>query len=223
MFEPIGRVRSPFRDKFGVPRQSGLAPSIRQVIELDRERVPPEAVRGLQQASHLWVIFDFHLAEPSGRATVRPPRLGGNERIGALASRSPFRPNPIGLSAVELIGIEGLTVTVAGGDFVDGTPVYDIKPYLPYTDCIPEARCTWADSPPAPMKVTLEVDEHPELAEHPEREALEPWIREALQWDHRPAYHDDDPERVYGMKLADLDVRWRIEAGGAVVTEVGRE
>jgi tRNA-Thr(GGU) m(6)t(6)A37 methyltransferase TsaA len=221
VFEPIGHVRSPFPEKFGVPRQPGLAPAVHASIELDPARVQPESLRGLDQATHVWVIFGFHLAEQTGAATVRPPRLGGNERIGTLASRSPFRPNPIGLSAVELVAIEGLVVGIAGGDFVDKTPVYDLKPYLPYADCIVQARCAWADQAPRPMEVDLAPDAHPALVAHPDRAALTDAIRQTLRWDPRPAYRkDEDPGRVYGMKLADLDVRWRVEAGRAVVTEI---
>ncbi|MCA9691061.1 MAG: tRNA (N6-threonylcarbamoyladenosine(37)-N6)-methyltransferase TrmO, partial [Myxococcales bacterium] len=129
--EPIGVVRSPYTEKFGIPRQPGLAPSVRARVELDPRRVQPEALRGLSACSHVWLLTLLHAAKPTGHATVRPPRLGGNIRLGALATRSPFRPNPIGLSAVALVELAELALVVAGADLLDGTPVLDIKPYVP--------------------------------------------------------------------------------------------
>lgn len=210
--ERIGTLHSIYADKFGVPRQSGLAPDVECELKLDPARVPAEALRGLEQCSHLWVIFEFHLAGPARGATVRPPRLGGNERLGVLATRSPFRPNPIGLSAVRLLGVEGHTLRLAGGDFVDGTPVLDIKPYLPYADSLPDAECGWAPGPPAPLEVRMTARAAEQLEAHPEAQRLEQAIVQALRWDPRPAYQREK-ERSYAVRLLDVDVRWEVLDG----------
>ncbi|GAB6041773.1 tRNA (N6-threonylcarbamoyladenosine(37)-N6)-methyltransferase TrmO [Endothiovibrio diazotrophicus] len=224
--EPVAVVRSPFTDKFGVPRQPGLVPEARATVELlapyDRE----EALRGIEAFSHLWLLFLFDRTAKQGwRPMVRPPRLGGNRRVGVFASRSNFRPNPIGLSVVELVGVrrEGrrLLLEVRGGDLLDGTPVLDIKPYVPYADCLPGARGGFAPEPPTE---TLEVifseaaaDRCTELetARYPELRAL---IERLLRLDPRPAYRDDATPRDYGMRLYDLDVKWRMEGGRVRVT-----
>jgi tRNA-Thr(GGU) m(6)t(6)A37 methyltransferase TsaA len=220
VFEPIGTVRSPWPEKFGVPRQAGLAPAVTATIELDPARVPAEALRGLEATSHVWIVFVFHRSPPLEGATVRPPRLGGNQRLGVLATRSPVRPNPIGISAVRLLGIEGHRLRVAGPDLVDGTPVLDIKPYVPYADAIPEATCAWADRAPTPLPVCFSEDASATLASRPDADTLRDLIEQSLRWDPRPAYHDDDPDRVYAARLDDVDVRWRVEGGGVVVVEI---
>jgi tRNA (adenine37-N6)-methyltransferase len=216
-WRPIGHVRSPWPEKFGVPRQAGLT-SAHCLIELDPDLVPAEALRGLDGFSHLWVLFVFHrIPDGAGRPTVRPPRLGGNARIGTLASRSGFRPNRIGLSAVRLVGIEGPCLRVAGGDFVDGTPVIDIKPYLPWSDSIADARAAWSDAPPPRHAVRFSEESERQLAAHPRRDELRPLIVETLALDPRPAYQRDPSDRVYGMRLLDVDVRFTRNADEFVV------
>ena len=206
----IARIRSDFPEKFGIPRQSGLVPQLRAKIVFEPEFRNADALRGIEGFSHLWLIWQFSAAvRETWSPTVRPPRLGGNERVGVFATRSPFRPNAIGLSCVRLEGIaheEGLgdVLLVSGADLMDGTPIYDVKPYLPYADAHPEARGGFAPSP----KETVEVDCPPELlAAMPEgqREAL----LGVLAQDPRPQYQHD-PERVYGMSFGGWDVRFRV-------------
>jgi tRNA-Thr(GGU) m(6)t(6)A37 methyltransferase TsaA len=225
-FAPIGVVHSCFREKFGIPRQPGLAPAARATLELLPPYNQPAAVRGLEGFSHLWLVFVFH-GIPAGRwqATVRPPRLGGNQRLGVFATRSPFRPNSIGLSAVKLDRIairQGQVVLhLAGVDLLDGTPVLDIKPYLPYSDRIMEA--TGGFAPEAPT-AELTVDFSPVASEWcaawPEGDLRE-LITQILRQDPRPAYERADPTpQRHGMKLYDLDVRWETRDGVAYVTEI---
>ena len=206
----IARIRSDFPEKFGIPRQSGLVPQLRAKIIFEPEFRNADALRGIEGFSHLWLIWQFSAAvRETWSPTVRPPRLGGNERVGVFATRSPFRPNAIGLSCVRLEGIaheEGLgdVLLVSGADLMDGTPIYDVKPYLPYADAHPEARGGFAPSP----KETVEVDCLPELPS-----ALPEGQREALlgvlAQDPRPQYQHD-PERVYGMSFGGWDVRFRV-------------
>ncbi len=224
-FPPIGIIHSPFKEKFGVPRQPGIATAARAALEL----LPPydrdEALEGLEGFSHVWLIFAFHAtAEQGWKPTVRPPRLGGNARVGVFASRSTFRPNPLGLSVVELAGFgreDGkLLLQLRGADLIDGTPVLDIKPYVPYADSIPQARGGFAaQAPAAPLTVEFTAAAAQQLAArsaaHPELKTL---ITQVLAADPRPAYRDDDSgDRIYGMRLLDFDLRWRIEAQRAVV------
>lgn len=220
MFEPIGTVRSPYPEKFGIPRQAGLAPAVTATVELDPSRVPAEALRGLEGCSHVWIVFVFHRAPPQTGATVRPPRLGGNQRLGVLATRSPVRANPIGISAVRLLGIEGHALTVAGADLLDGTPVLDIKPYVPYADAIPDAHCDWATRAPATLPVTFGERAEAVLAARAGLDPLRALIEQSLRYDPRPAYHEADAARTYATRFADVDVRWRVEDGGVVVTEI---
>ena len=219
--EPIARIHTDFSTKFGVPRQSGLVEALEADIILEPPYREPAALRGLEGLSHLWLVWVFHQA--AGRPwspTVRPPRLGGNRRMGVFATRSPFRPNPVGLSAVKLAGIEaagpsGPVLRVRGADLVDGTPILDIKPYLPYADCIPEASGGFA---PQPALAPLTVEIPPALLERvpPERrEALEA----VLAQDPRPRYQAD-PERIYGFTFAGLEVRFTVEGDRLTVREV---
>ncbi|MBE5803220.1 MAG: tRNA (N6-threonylcarbamoyladenosine(37)-N6)-methyltransferase TrmO [Clostridiales bacterium] len=217
----IARIRNDFPTKFGLPRQSGLVGELRSTIVFEPEYRVPEALRGLEGYSHLWLIWQFHQAErESWSPTVRPPRLGGNARVGVFATRSPFRPNPIGLSSVRLEEIRqdarlGTVLIVSGADLMDGTPIYDIKPYLPYADCHPEATGGFAH----------EVKDHavgvviPEalLAKIPadKREAL----RGVLAQDPRPGYQRD-PERTYGFTYAGMEVRFRVAEDVLTVTEI---
>lgn len=218
---PIARIRSDFLEKFTIPRQSGLVRSLRAEVVFEQEYRDMSAVRGLEEFSHLWLIWGFSaVKETRWSPTVRPPRLGGNTRLGVFATRSPFRPNPLALSAVTLAGIEetpawGTALRVRGADLVDGTPILDIKPYLPYADCRPGAAGGFAA---APEGEALTVDIPPEwLAVVPpeRREAL----RAVLALDPRPRYQED-PDRVYGFGFAGLEVRFTVEGSALQVREV---
>ena len=217
----IATIRNDFPTKFGLPRQSGLVEGLRSMVVFEPEFRVPEALRGLEGFSHLWLIWQFHRAQrEEWSPTVRPPRLGGNTRVGVFATRSPFRPNPIGLSCVrleEIRRVEGLgqVLVVSGADMMDGTPVLDIKPYLPYADCHPEARGGFAQEA---WREPLRVSIAPELlAQVPQdrREAL----LGVLGQDPRPAYQHD-PERVYGFAYAGLEVRFRVAGDTLEVTEI---
>ena len=217
----IAHVRSDFSSKFGVPRQSGLVPALEAEVVFAPEFRNPDALRGLEGFSHLWLIWVFdRAARAQWSPTVRPPRLGGNARVGVFATRSPFRPNPVGLSVVELAGIEetadrGPVLHIRGADLMDGTPVLDIKPYLPYADCIPEAAGGFAA---VPAGETLEVDIPPELLERvpPERREA---LRGVLALDPRPRYQED-PDRVYGFGFAGLEVRFSVAGKRLTVREI---
>ena len=206
--EPIAHIRSDFAEKFGVPRQSGLVDALEASIVFTPPYRSPDALRGLEDFSHLWLIWVFDRAiRESWSPTVRPPRLGGNARMGVFATRSPFRPNPIALSCVKLEGIEqtaeGPVLRVRGADLVDGTPILDIKPYIPYADCHPDALGGFA-AVPAGESLTVEIP--PELLERipaQRREAL----RGVLAQDPRPHYQND-PNRVYGFPFAGMEVRF---------------
>ena len=217
--EPIAHIRSEFPTKFGVPRQAGLVEGLRAAIVFEPPYRVAEALRGIEGFSHLWLIWEFSENKRTGWSpTVRPPRLGGNLRLGVFATRSPFRPNPLGLSCVKLEKVElstpdGPVLWVSGADLVDGTPILDIKPYLPYADCRPEAVGGFAGEAP---EGRLTVDIPPELlARVPEehREAL----MGVLAQDPRPPYQDD-PDRVYGFGFAGLEVRFQV--GNGVLTVV---
>ena len=218
---PIAHIRSGFPTKFGIPRQSGLVPELLADIVFEPEFAVPEAVRGLSDFSHLWLIWGFSAAEREGWSpTVRPPRLGGNTRMGVFATRSPFRPNSLGLSSVRIVSVDtkdGVPVVrVAGADLMDGTPIYDIKPYLTTTDCHPEAHDGFvADNGSYGVTVVF-ADGVGEAMPAPERAAL----RGVLAQDPRPAFHHD-PGRVYGFPFGDYEVRFRVE--GDVLTVISVE
>lgn len=220
----IARVRNDFPTKFGLPRQSGLAESLRSLIVFEKAFRVPEALRGLEAFSHIWLIWGFHQARRDAWSpTVRPPKLGGNTRMGVFATRSPFRPNALGLSCVRLekivdLGEAGRALLVFGADMMDGTPVYDVKPYLPYADCRPEAVGGFAD---AHVSDALPVDFPAALlARVPEdRRAA---LLEALRQDPRPAYQADDT-RVYGMPYAGLDIRFCVQDGVLRVCDVAED
>jgi len=207
--EVIARIRNDFPTKFGLPRQSGLVPSLRSMIVFEPAYRVPEALRGLEGFSHIWLIWGF--SESDGWSpTVRPPRLGGNVRMGVFATRSPFRPNPIGLSSVRLEGIEkdgdnGLVLIVSGADLMDGTPIYDIKPYLPGVDAHPEATDGFVGEN---RQVLLDVEIDPALASQLSDTQLVT-LREILAQDPRPAYHAD-ASRVYGLSYAGLDIHFSV-------------
>jgi len=226
-FEAIGLVRSPFREKFGIPRQPGLVKvpaSIHMLPEYSRQ----EAFRELQSFSHIWISFVFHRSmREHWKPTVRPPRLGGNERIGVFASRSMFRPNPLGLSVVELKAVrhsqQGMVLDIIGGDLLDGTPVLDIKPYLPYVDALPAARSGYAEeAPPAKLQVAFTPTVLARLHElHETCPDLQAVITEILQYDPRPAYQPGTQQhRSYAMRLYDYDVKWQVEGQVVRVTDV---
>ena len=219
----IGHIRTDFPTKFGVPRQSGLIPNLRAKIVLTGEFAQAEAVRGLEEYSHLWLLWRFsEVPEDYWAATVRPPRLGGNERVGVFASRSPFRPNSIGLSSVKIEKIEtetpeGPVIYVSGADLMDGTPIYDIKPYLPYADCKPEASGGFAPQRGEALAVDFPAELLSRVPED-KRDAL----TGVLAQDPRPHYQSD-PQRVYGMAFAGLEVRFRVADGAVYVVEVTEE
>ena len=219
--EPIAHIHTDFTSKFGVPRQAGLVKELRATIVFAPEYRNPEALRGLDGFSHLWLIWEFSqcVGKPWS-PTVRPPRLGGNARMGVFATRSPFRPNPIGLSSVRLDRIEytddlGPVLRVRGADLVDGTPILDIKPYLPYGDCHPEAEGGFASEPARP---TLQVEFPPTLLERlpPDRRDA---LREVLALDPRPRYQQD-PERVYGFSFAGHEVKFTVDDEVLHVTDI---
>jgi tRNA-Thr(GGU) m(6)t(6)A37 methyltransferase TsaA len=223
-FQTIGYIASAFREKFAIPRQPGLCPSAEAQLRLLPPFDHPDTVRELDQFSHLWLLFVFHAISGGWHPTVRPPKLGGNTRVGVFASRSTHRPNPVGLSVVRLLGIDtanGVTLHLAGADLLDGTPVIDIKPYLPYADALPDARNGYADTGSTPLAVHFSAAAEQALqTEMPRHPALRQLITEVLAQDPRPGYADD-PQREYGMALYALNIRWRCAAGVATVTHIG--
>ena len=218
----IARARSEFPSKFGIPRQSGLVPSLRTRIVFEPEYRNAEALRGIEEFSHLWLIWGFSEVQQEGWSpTVRPPRLGGNRRMGVFATRSPFRPNPIGLSCVELIEVDlnpkNPALLVGGADLMDGTPIYDIKPYLLTTDCHPEATKGFTQEH---EDYQLEVEIPEPITKKLPAEKFEK-LREVLAQDPRPAYHHDE-NRVYGFPFDGYEVRFVVENGKVVVKETKR-
>jgi len=221
-FAQIGVIRSPYKEKFAVPRQPGLVKSGGGELHLIAPYNQADAVRGLEAFSHLWLLFIFHQTMEGGwRPTVRPPRLGGNARMGVFATRSTFRPNPIGMSLVELKGIrcqgEQVILELGSLDLVDGTPVVDIKPYLPFAEALPEAKASYAQQAP---QATMPVGFTPELAEClPQLETRYPHLRqfivEVLAQDPRPAYRQqEEAGKEYAVWLLDFNVRWRVTDAG---------
>jgi len=221
-FEQIGVIRSPYKEKFAVPRQPGLVKSGGGELHLLAPYNQADAVRGLEAFSHLWVLFIFHQTMEGGwRPTVRPPRLGGNARMGVFATRSTFRPNPVGMSLVELKGIrcqkDQVILELGSLDLVDGTPVVDIKPYLPFAEAVPDARASYAQqAPQADMPVYFSDELAPrliELEKHYPR--LRDFIVEVLAQDPRPAYRKEEGTgKTYAVLLLDFNVRWRVTSAG---------
>ncbi len=212
--KPIAHIESPYTSKFGIPRQAGLTDVAARVVFEPEYRVA-EAVRGLEDFDYVWLIWLFSgLGEGGGttfRPTVRPPRLGGNRRVGVFATRSPFRPNAIGLSSVRLCGVEhdaqlGPVLYVAGADLMDGTPILDVKPYIPYADSHPDARSGFAPSAPTRR---MAVEDPDGLTSHLD-EQLRHTLFETLALDPRPSYQHD-PQRVYTMQFADIEVPFRVD------------
>lgn len=220
---PIADFHSPFGTKFGIPRQSGIIPELEGKIVFRPEYRNAEALRGLEEFDYLWLIWEFSANRGDSGTwspTVRPPRLGGNTRIGVFASRSPFRPNGLGLSAARILriekdGPEGPVIHVSGADLMDGTPIYDIKPYVTYADSRPDARSGFVD---ANSWSTLEVIIPSGIAAKLPEKARK-MISGVLAQDPRPQYHDD-PEKIYGMEFDGMDVRFRVHDGIAEVTEI---
>lgn len=229
-FRQIGMIHSCFAEKFGIPRQPGLAPAARAVLELRPPYDSAEAVRGLEAFSHLWVVFVFHAnAQGKWQPTVRPPRLGGNRRIGVFATRSGFRPNPIGMSVVALEGIRRdkgrLLIDLSGIDLLDGTPVLDIKPYLPYADSIPDANGDYAAEPPR-SSIHIEFSNR---GRHASTEAEKSYpgftalVIQVLRADPRPAYLEECSGRTeFGLQLYDRNIRWTVRSGTIFVHSIDK-
>lgn len=216
----IARIESGFPSKFGIPRQSGLVKSLPAKIIFEPEFRSPDAIRGLEGFSHLWIIWKFSESGESNSLTVRPPRLGGNTRLGVFATRSPFRPNPIGLSCVKIESIEqtqnrGTVINILGADLMDGTPIYDIKPYLPHSDCITEAVGGFSDEV---KDYCLKVEIPEQIKESFDRQFIET-VTEILENDPRPSYHRD-PERIYGFPYAGYEIKFRVQNDLLTVVEI---
>lgn len=221
IIKPIAHIKSDFSEKFGIPRQSGLVSTLTAQIIFENEYAVADAVRGLEEYSHLWIIWQFSKAvRDDWSPTVRPPRLGGNTRVGVFGTRSPFRPNPIGLSAVKIEKIEidennSSIITVSGADLLDGTPIYDIKPYLPYADCIPEATNGFTGKFSEKLLKVEYEESLLDIVPADKREAL----IGVLSLDPRPSYHNDS-DRVYGMNFADVEVKFKTNGEVLKVTEI---
>ena len=217
----IARMHSDFATKFGIPRQSGLVEELKSTVVFEPEFRNPDALRGIEDFSHLWIIWQFSEAVRQGWSpTVRPPRLGGNTRMGVFATRSPFRPNNLGLSSVKLLGVEhtekyGTVLHIGGADLMDGTPIFDIKPYIPYGDCHPDATGGFTDSA---GEFLLQVDFPQELLQRLPEEKREAAIG-VLSHDPRPSYQRK-PERVYGLTFAGFDIRFRVSEDVLTVVDV---
>jgi len=228
--QPIGEISAPFKEKFGIPRQPNLC-TIKSRILLNGPDMSLDCLEGIEQHSHIWVLFQFHQNVRNGwKPKVRPPRLGGNDKLGVLATRSSFRPNGIGMSVVKLAGIdvvEGVpNVLVEGLDLVDGTPVVDIKPYVPYADAVVDARSELAQEPPAEALV-VEYSEQARLqitqlsSQYPELATL---IQQVLQQDPRPSYKKSKlDEKIYGIRLYNLNIRWRVTYDICHVISIAQE
>lgn len=217
----LARMKSDFPTKFGIPRQSGLVESLRSTIVFEPEFRCEDALRGIEEFSHLWLIWQFSESVRSDWSpTVRPPRLGGNVRYGVFATRSPFRPNSLGLSCVTLLGVEhtekwGTVLHVGGADLMDGTPIFDIKPYIPYSDSKPSAIGGFTDRA-KDFLLTVDFPQALLCLLPAEKQAA---VMELLSHDPRPSYHDD-PERIYGLSFAGFDIRFQVKDNTLTVREV---
>jgi len=220
----IGRIRTDFGEKFGIPRQAGLVESLRAELVFEPAYRNPDALRGIEGFSHLWLIWAFsENAEKGWNPTVRPPRLGGNARLGVFATHSPFRPNPIGLSCVRLLGVRqdetlGPVLELAGADLMDGTPIFDVKPYVPYADCFPEAAGGFAEEKAGEKLQVVLPEALSALLPEGKAEAL----RAVLAHDPRPAYQRD-PERVYHLLFAGFGVRFSVDGEVLTVRSIEQE
>lgn len=216
---PIGYVRSCFKEKFAIPRQPQLAPAARGVLELCTPFDQGDALQGLEEVSHVWLLFLFHQAlEDKPRLKVRPPRLGGNRAIGVFATRATHRPNGIGQSVVRLDRVENGRLWLSGIDLLDGTPVLDVKPYVPYADSVPDAHNHIAAQAPVRIEVQWQDSALAQAREHGLRlnEPLVELIEQCLAQDPRPAYQQPQPERRYGVRLWDIDVHWHYPQPGCI-------
>ena len=223
LINPIAYIHTEFSEKFGIPRQSGLAGSLRGKIVFTEQYRNADALRGLDGFSHIWLIWEFsaNSHKEQWQPTVRPPRLGGNERMGVFATRSPFRPNPLGLSCVEIDSIElespeGPVILVKGADLMDRTPIYDIKPYIKYADARPHATCGYVDNL---NERSLKVVLPPDMAAKVEDKTVLVSLVQTLSLDPRPSYHDD-PEREYGMAFAGMNVRFKVSSNVLTVVDI---
>lgn len=218
---PIAHICSNFPTKFGIPRQSGIVTSLKSAIVFEPEFRNPEALRGLEEFSHIWLIWEFSQSSRSSwSATVRPPRLGGNERKGVFATRSPFRPNPIGLSCVRLDSIEwdtpqGAILHVSGADLMDKTPIYDIKPYIPYADCHPDAAGSFAQQHKDDVLSVKIPDHWMAVIPKEHRDA----VIGILEQDPRPAYHHDE-DRIYGFPYAGMEIKFQVHGNTAEICKI---
>ncbi len=219
----IARIKSDFSSKFGIPRQSGLVDELEATIIFEPEYRNPDALRGIEEYSHLWLLWQFsECADKDWTPTVRPPRLGGNKRMGVFATRSPFRPNPIGLSSVKLIRVEktdkfSCVLHVSGADLLDGTPIYDIKPYLPYVDSHPEASNGFALNEKGGSLSVEFADELISKIPQDKQKAL----KAVLAQDPRPGYQNE-PERIYGIEFAGFNVRFTVKTDKLTVVEINK-
>lgn len=225
---PIARIHTDFPEKFGIPRQSGLAPALQGKIVFEPAYRNADALRGLEDFSHIWLVWEFSANVRRGASsdvewqpTVRPPRLGGNAHLGVFATRSPFRPNPLGLSCVEISAIrpdtpEGPVIYVRGADLMDGTPIYDIKPYIVYADSRPDASCGYVDNL---SDGRLEVVYEPHVIDAVKDKEIMRSLTEVLSLDPRPAYQND-PHREYGLSFAGMNIRFRIMGDTLTVVSI---
>lgn len=217
--KPVAYIKNAYKEKFGVPRQSGLVPSVKSEIEFCEGFTDENIIRGIEQYSHLWLVWGFSKNNGQWSPTVRPPRLGGNKRVGVFATRSPFRPNGLGLSVVKLEGIiktnEGINIVVSGADLSDGTPIYDIKPYLPYVDCIEDAVGGFSEEHKDDFMDVVFCENAKKCLSDEQIEMLS----EILSLDPRPSYQDDE-NRVYGLSFSDFQVKFRYENQKIYVIEI---
>ncbi|PZD71937.1 tRNA (adenine(37)-N6)-methyltransferase [Acaryochloris thomasi RCC1774] len=226
---PIAHVQSCYPERFGIPRQAGLVPSATAAIVFSKSENHKLSLRGLERFSHIWVVFLFHQGYAKTKPLVQPPRLGGKKTMGVYATRSPNRPNPIGLSAVSLDRVDyqsdKILIHIRGGDFLDGTPVLDIKPYIPYADAIPEADSAWAIAEPPPLLVlwSAAAQSALEASQGVHVEQVRTLIAETIAQDPRPAHErgkDGRPGQQWNMRVKGFDVFWQVEAGVATVTHL---
>lgn len=220
--KPIARIHTDFPTKFGIPRQSGLVKNLRGTVVFEPEYRNADALRGIEEFSHLWLIWEFSESQRERwTPTVRPPRLGGNTRVGVFATRSPYRPNPIGISSVRLQAVElhtdqGPVLHVLGADLMDGTPIFDIKPYLPFVDSHPEASGGYTDETKEYCLAVEMSEELEKMVAEEKRDAL----KMVLSGDPRPSYHED-PDRIYGLEFAGYEVKFKVCGGVVTVVDIG--
>ena len=223
---PIGHIQSPYKEKFAVPRQPGLVDGITSYLLLTGEANCVESVRGLEEFSHIWLLFMFDQNLDAGwKPTVRPPRLGGNKQVGVFASRSPFRPNGMGISAVKLKRIiqqdKQIILEIVGADLIDNTPVFDIKPYIHYCDVIADAQSGYAEFTPEKIAVTFHAEALASIVNRTDYAQIKAVIEQVLSQDPRPAYKKEtQDDKIYGVKLFDLNVKFTISDNIAVVTSI---